>query len=390
MPKLTGIAVALDVEYALDDNSEYELHIVASSHAEGPGTTMWHTWQLAPGGEWNAWQPFGEPGPGDPGPPTMYQDVAGQLGVLVVGSGQAVWHRRQTGYEPDKWSDWESLGQPDGYPVQGPVATALLDNGQIMAVVVAAGAVWQTAMTEDPEAQWSAWSAWSSFGHPDGAIVLAVSVATPSDGQCELVALVEWPDHDDTTSPGDRSILWHRRLKVDNWSEWEPLIQPAGPSVPVGTPVLTANAFSGNLELFTRTSDGAVWRAAMQQVENPGARGPWEMLVRPGYSFGDLAVGTHGVKGQMLLVAPTSTGNHLWYALESAADPAAWSPLSPLSVVPEASAQDADALTCPVLTIDGKNCTQLYVVVPATGNIYGFTADEPGQLPTDPQSFTHP
>jgi len=65
----------------------------------------------------------------------MYQDDAtGQLGVLVVSSGdQAVWHRRQTGREPDKWSDWESLGQPDGDPVQGPVATATLSDGQVMA-----------------------------------------------------------------------------------------------------------------------------------------------------------------------------------------------------------------------------------------------------------------
>jgi len=388
MPKLTGIAVALGVEYPPND-TEYPLHIVASSSAAGTGAaTVWHTWQLASGGEWNGWQPFGEPGPGDPGPPTMYQDGGtGQLGVLLVGfGGQAVWHRRQTGREPDKWSDWESLGQPGGHPIQGPVATALLRNGQIMAVVVAAGAVWQTTATEDPYEQWSAWS---SFGQPDGAIVLAVSIATSIDGQCELVALVEWPDHGDTTSPGDRSVLWRRLNIHGGWSDWEPLRQPAGDSVPVGTPVLWWNSYrTGNLELFTRTSDGAVWRA-VQQADNTGARGPWEMLVRPGYSFGDLAVATDS-EGRMLLVAPTSAGNHLWYALQSAADWATWSPLSPLSVVPEASTQDADALTCPVLAIDGKNCMQLYVVGPATGDIYGFTADGPGQLPTNPLSFTHP
>ena len=125
MPKLTGIAVGLDVEDALQ--------VVASSHADGPGATMWHAWQAGPGApEWTLWQPFGEPGPGGPGAPTMYQLAAtGQLGVLVVSSGdQAVWHRRQTGSEPDKWSDWESLGQPDGDPVQGAVATATLEDGQ--------------------------------------------------------------------------------------------------------------------------------------------------------------------------------------------------------------------------------------------------------------------
>jgi hypothetical protein len=381
MPKLTGIAVALDVDNAL--------HVVAASHAEGPGATIWHTWQAGPGAPvWKIWQPFGEPGPGDPGPPAMYQEAAtGQLGVLVVSSGdQAVWHRRQTGPEPDKWSDWESLGQPDGDPVQGPVATTMFSEEQVMAVVVAAGTVWQTTATEDPDEQWSAWS---SLGHPDGAVVLAVSIATSSDGQCQLVALVEWPDYGDTTFPGDSSVLWHRRLQAGNWSEWEPLIQPAGHSVPVGTPLLTDN-LSGYLELFTRTSDGAVWHAAMQQIENPGAQGPWEILVRPGYSFGNLAVALDSAKGQLLLVAPTSTGNHLWYALQSAADAATWSPLSPLSVVPEAPAQDAAALTCPVLLEDGTNRMQLYIVVPATGNIFVFTADELGQPPTYPQSFPHP
>ncbi len=72
-----------------------------------------------------------------------------------------------------------------------------------MAVVVAAGAVWQTTATEDPYEQWSSWS---SFGHPDGAIVLAVSIATPIDGQCGVVALVEWPDHGDTTSPASQIL----------------------------------------------------------------------------------------------------------------------------------------------------------------------------------------
>lgn len=382
MPKLREIAVALDVEDAL--------HVVASSHAEEPGATMWHAWQAGPGApEWTLWQPFGEPGPGDPGPPVMYQDdVTGQLGVLVVSSSdQAVWHRRQTGQEPDKWSDWESLGQPDGDPVQGPVAATTLDDGLVMAVVVAAGAVWQTTATEEPDEQWSAWS---SLGRPDIATVLAVSIAMPSDGQCQLVALVEWPDHGDTRYPGDSSVLWHRRLQAGNWSDWEPLIQPPGHPVPVGTPLVTANNFRGYPELFTRTSDGAVWHAAVQQIEDPGAREPWAMLVRPGYSFGNPAVALDSAQGQMLLVVPTSTGNHLWYALQSAADSATWSPLSPLSVVPEAPAQDADALTCPVLLEDGTNRMQLYVVVPATGDIYVFSADEPGQLPTNPLPFTHP
>ena len=383
MPKLTGIAVS--------QQNDGSLELVAASHAQGPGPTIWHTWQVAPGDEWNPWEPFGEPGTGDPGPPAMVQHAAdGHLEVFTVSSGdQAVWHRRQTGPEPDKWSDWESLGQPDGDPVQGPVATTLLNNSQVMAVVIASGTLWQAVSTDSPDPQWSAWS---PFGRPDGATVLAVAIATPSDGHAELVALVEWPDDGDTTPTGNRGVLWHRRQNdpatADDWSWWEPLTQPGGHSVPVGTPVLSVHA-TGLLELFTRTSDGAVWRTGRQN-RDPVSWGPWDMLVRPGYSFGDLTAATDSASSRMLLVAPTSTGNHLWYAMQSGDDPSTWSPLSPLATVPEASGQDAGALAGALLVPDSNGRMQLFVVVPTTGNAYLFSADNPGQLPTYTQSFTHP
>lgn len=94
MPKLTGIAVS--------QQNDGSLELVAASHARGRGPTMWHTWQVGPGDEWNLWEPFGEPGTGDPGPPAMVQHAAdGHLEVFTVSSGdQAVWHRRQSGPEP--------------------------------------------------------------------------------------------------------------------------------------------------------------------------------------------------------------------------------------------------------------------------------------------------
>ena len=64
--------------------------------------------------------------------------------------------------------------------------------------------------------------------------------------------------------------------------------------------------------------------------------------------------------------------------------------LSPLATVPEASAQDAGALAGPLLVPDSDGRMQLFVVVPATGKVYLFSADDPGQLPTYTQSFTHP
>lgn len=239
MPKLNGLTAVTQ--------SDGSLELIASSHAAESGPTMWHQWQLAPGDEWVGWHPFGEPGSGDPGLPTTLEHAAGgQVEVFVVGGDQAVWHRRQTGLQqpdtgtqPGKWSDWESLGQPDGNPVQGSVAAAMFGSGQGVAVVVAGGAVWQTLAVPDPEPGqrpygWDPqWSAWSALDRPvaDGTIdstVLTVAIMSGAMGT-DLIALVEWPDDPGLGLSYDRNLLWHRRsdsTAPDSWSDWEPLPMP--------------------------------------------------------------------------------------------------------------------------------------------------------------------
>ncbi len=395
MPKLTAIAAA--------QQSDESLELIASSHATGSGPTMWHQWQAGPGAEWLGWHPFGDPGTGDPGRPTMLLHAPSeQLEVFVVDGGQAVWHRRQTGLlQPDtglqtaKWTDWESLGQPDGNPVQGSVAATLLASNQSVAVVVAGGAVWQTVAVSDPEPGdrpngWDPrWSDWSPLHRPvaSGTIestVLAVEIATPSSGGTEIVARVQWPDELGIGVTYDRSPLWHRYQDPsapDGWSDWEALPGPDQDFAPVGAPLLTQN-FAGNLIVITRTSDGAVWNTTRQHADT-SSWAPWQMIVRPGYSFGDLTVAV-GHDGSLLLVAPTAAGNHLWYSKSQSAVADTWSPLSPLVTVPDASAQDPGALTCPTLVTETAGRVFLFVVVPATGNAYGFTQFDVDQLPVLP------
>jgi hypothetical protein len=163
---------------------------------------------------------------------------------------------------------------------------------------------------------------------------------------------------------------------------------PDQDSVPVGTLLLTLN-FAGDLIVITRTNDGAVWHTVRQDTDTI-SWAPWEMIVRPGYSFGDLTVAMDQ-NGELLLVAPTATGNHLWYSKQQPGGGDTWSPLSPLVTVSDASAQDAGALTSPALVTGTAGRIFLFVVVPATGSAYGFTQFDLDQLPVLPAgSFGHP
>ena len=374
MPKLAGIALS-----QLSDSS---LALVAASGAGETGPTMWLARQTGPEGEWTGWQEFGQPGYGAPSiPAIMPRALDGRLEVFVVTSGEgAVWHRWQADQDPDKWSDWETLGQPGGQPAPGPVALALLSDGRVMALAAAGGKTWQAISAPEPEAQWSAWS---SLGQPGLAAVLAVTATTEIYGGVAVVALTE--SDAGATSVGD---LWHRRqigTATDSWSDWEPLGQPGGQ--PAGIPLLTAD-IGGCLQLFTRTEGGRVWHKGQQDARDPDSWGPWQALIQPGYGFGDLTA--FAVGSQLLLVATSAAGNNLWYSMQSDSDSSTFCPLSPLAAVPTASPQLGGALADPALAVDFAGRTQLFVIVPATGDLYQFSSTMPDDLPTAGRIRPHP
>jgi hypothetical protein len=160
MPKLTGIALGLHADGSLE--------LVAASVAQGSGPTMWHAQQRGPSGDWSGWQPFGKPGRGNPGTPSLRQHgLTGRLEVFVAtGGDQAVWHRWQTGPGPDDWSDWEPLGQPGrhgaGIPVFGPES----DPGDGLRLFTSAdvGAVWYKSQHHYSDPSWS--GPWKALGQP--------------------------------------------------------------------------------------------------------------------------------------------------------------------------------------------------------------------------------
>jgi len=377
MPKLTGIALGLH-----DDGS---LELVAASVAHGSGPTMWHAQQDGPNGDWSDWYPFGKPGRGGPGRPSLKQHEDGRLEVFVAtGGDQAVWHRWTTGPGPDDLSDWESLGKPGGRGAEGPVALTMLADGRFMAVVTAGGRVWRaTSPGPGPQAHWPAWSA---LGRPGGATAMAVAALENADARVEVALLGE------TAIPptGRGGKLWHRSQTgpgPDDWSGWEPLGEPGGHEA--GIPVFGLQSHPGvGLHLFTPAAVGAVWHKSQHHHSDPSWSGPWEALAQPVLAFGETAV-TLDTTGNVFLVATEFTGNRLWYAAQVRNDLNTWSPLSPLAMVPEAP-EDLAALITPTLHLNSDGRTQLFVVIRATGKLYQLTSPAKGELPTVGRTWPHP
>ena len=348
---------------------------------------MWHARQEGPNGDWSGWQPFGKPGRGKPGTPSLMQHpLTGLLEVFVAtGGDQAVWHRWQTGPGPDDWSDWESLGKPGGHGAEGPVALTVLADGRFMAIVTAGEKVWR-ANSPGPEPQ-AHWPAWSPLGRPGGATAMAVAAADNADARAQ-VALLGQTAGSSISPTGRGGKLWHRSQTgpaPDDWSDWKPLGKPGGHGA--GIPVFRQDR-GGGLRLFAPADVGAVWYKSERHHSDPSWSGPWKALGQPVLRFGEMAV-TLDSDGRSFLVATEFASNRLWYAAQDGHDPNTWSPLSPLAAVPEAP-EGLAALITPTLHLGHDGRTQLFVVIRATGKLYQLTAPAKGQLPTVGRTWPHP
>ena len=113
-----------------NSNDELELFMVDDSG------TLWHCWQLQPGGDWSGWKTLGQPRPG-----SKIDDITvaanysgGPPGLVVVatspapGSAAGLWIRTQP-HAAEPWGDWHefplSSGSATTLPVEGPVLTQL-------------------------------------------------------------------------------------------------------------------------------------------------------------------------------------------------------------------------------------------------------------------------
>ena len=95
--------------------------------------TLWHCWQLQPGGGWSGWKSLGQPRLGSEvlkvDDVTVAADGSGGLVVFATssapGSAPGLWLRTQV-RAAEPWGDWQfplSSGSATALPVGGPVLT---------------------------------------------------------------------------------------------------------------------------------------------------------------------------------------------------------------------------------------------------------------------------
>ena len=109
-----------------NSNGELELFMVDDSG------TLWHCWQLQPGGGWSGWKSLGQPRLGSKVDDiTVAADGSGALVVVATsssapGSAPGLWFRTQ-GHAAEPWGDWQEFafisGSATALPVEGPVLT---------------------------------------------------------------------------------------------------------------------------------------------------------------------------------------------------------------------------------------------------------------------------
>jgi hypothetical protein len=207
----------------------------AEAFAAGSDGVVYHTWQPT----WPAWTPVAAlpSGVTFAGQPALTRNLDGRLEVFARGSDGAYWHASQL--SAGGWSGWSSLGgsfssDPSAIPNSGDGHLEVFGtatSGQVM-----------------HSFQGIIWSAWYSLG--TATFTSRPAVVRNSGGPLELFAI---------GSDGQLRHQWQTPGQGTGWSNWyQAGAAPAGGWQ--GSPAVTINP-DGRLEVFARSSDGAVWHA---------------------------------------------------------------------------------------------------------------------------------
>ena len=354
------------IRVALGANEDGRLEVVATSHDDGTSDTVWHAWQKpTPGSDWTGWHRFGKPDRGDlfNRPTTIQHARDGRLEVFVTGGNHAVWHRWQLA-KNDGWSEWNSLGKPDGQAATTSPAVTLLPDSRLAAFVTAGGTVWQTSQQQPLIT--SDWWTWFSLGQPGNGQAGGLALAVGPDSRLQL--FTPELNHD-----GAARAVWHRYQTApmsEDWSDWKSLGKPAGRHQP-GPPVVI-DSVDGRLVLLTVAEDGAVWHRSQQNAHDLDSWTSWASLGRKENGFWEVGV-TMDATGRLILVATTQS-NLLWHTAQTSPDDMTWAPWAPLSTVPVPLADPSDpTLGDPTLRLNHDGRTELFVTT-WEGNLYQLRA----------------
>jgi hypothetical protein len=157
----------------LGHDNRLEVFVVTSGDR-----AVWHRWQTGPElDRWSDWESLGKPG-GHPaeGPVALGQLADGRI-MAVVTAGGRVWRANSPGQEPQAhWPAWSKLGRPDGATAMAVAArdNAVLrvelaalgqTAGSSLSPIGMEGNLWHRAQT-GPEPD--DWSDWEPLGEPGG------------------------------------------------------------------------------------------------------------------------------------------------------------------------------------------------------------------------------
>lgn len=239
----------------LNTNGLLELFAV-----DKPNGSLWHIWQVDPGGNWGGWANLSSPQAGAVplNQCAVGRNANGLLEVFVVDKAKGtLWHIWQ-GTPGGNWGGWATLGNGVGI---GPLVVGTNADGrlELFAADTAAGLAWHIWQTTPG----GNWSDWQRLGDAVG--VHTIAVANNADGRLELFAVDR-----------DAALAWHIWQAAPNggWGGWERLGDAAGLQA-----IAVANNADGRLELFAVDRNGGlshIWQTAPN-----GDWGAWVTISDP-------------------------------------------------------------------------------------------------------------
>ena len=186
-----------------------------------------------------------------------------------------------------EWSTWVSLGAPTTKTFSQPVAARNAD-GRIEAFTVGSdGDLWHIWQT----APGNGWGTWFSSGKPTPTVGLdgiTLCIEMNTNGQLEVFAR------------GTDGALWHIWQTAPNgpWSTWTSLAKP--PTTTIDIPGSSTNA-DGRIEVFTMGNDGNLWH--IWQTGPGGSWSTWNSLGGP-VSNGRLLTVSRNADGRLEVFVP--------------------------------------------------------------------------------------
>lgn len=225
---------------------------VFGRHQDG---RLMHSWEIAAGGSWSAWQSLGGQLPAA-GALAVASNSDGRIEVFARGTDGALWHIWQNA-DRRSWSNWASLGGQ--IPNLGTVVTALDQDGRL--TVFYHGMDHQIWMLGQAQASQGPWSAHRSLG--SRSIAGPLAAARNQDGRLEVFA-----------QGRDGDILHAWQVGAANWSRWESL-----GGIWVAGSLAVSHHADGRLVVIAQATDRRL-HARSQHVPNGGWDG-WIDLDQP-------------------------------------------------------------------------------------------------------------